>query len=294
MFCVKCSTEYQPGDKVCPSCGISLPSAEGMNSALLVGSLGAESLPPTGSAFSQPTAPSVDPPYAAFVSAFLGSLLLFSVVMFNVGDAVGRKRWDLRLSTFVATLGGFLLVWVCWQAWRRLVAVEPEGDLRSKLRHRNVTITSVVFALIGLSLAVIIGLVIGQNRAEMTQLATDSNHLEALGTRISQVRDAAEANVSQHILMYEKIEPDVQELESTLQRLRTDLVTYNAKFPDQHQQTAEQIAGVEKGLQRARLLKQQIAVAKTIKPLEPDQQWIAWQAQMQPLLDREDALDHPK
>ena len=42
------------------------------------------------------------------------------------------------------------------------------------------------------------------------------------------------------------------------------------------------------------LLKQQIAVSKQINALDTNQQFAAWKAQMQPLLDSEKALDTAK
>ena len=94
--------------------------------------------------------------------------------------------------------------------------------------------------------------------------------------------------------MYESIETNVQELNSTLRRLRTELDVYDSKFPNQHEETAKSIHSIEVGLRRASLLNRQIAVAKEIAPLDPATQWDAWQAKMQPLLQDEDALDNIK
>ncbi len=235
-----------------------------------------------------------NPPYAVFVSTLLGCLLLLSVVIFNAADAFARKRWNSRTSTLLATLGGCLLVGACWQAWKRLIAVEPETDLKLKFRHHNVIVTTVVFTLVFFAISATVGLVIGRNGAEMTQLATESNRMAALGRRISEGRNAAEATVPSQIMMYEKIEPDVQEWESSLGRLRADFAIYDAKFPDRHQETAKYIADVDVGLRRAALLKQQIAVAKAIKLFDAHEQWVGWQTRMQPLLDQDNALDSTK
>jgi len=175
-----------------------------------------------------------------------------------------------------------------------LIAAEPETDLKLKFRHRNVIVTSVVFALVFFAISAIVGVVIGRNGAEMTQLATDWNRMETLGRRISEARNAAKATVPSQIMMYEKIEHDVEEWESALGRLRGDFAIYDTKFPYQHQHTVKNIADLDVGLRRAALLKEQIAVGKAIKLLNVHQQWIAWQTRMQPLLDQENALDGTK
>ena len=111
------------------------------------------------------------------------------------------------------------------------------------------------------------------------------------GNRISKARGAVEATIASYLQMYKAIEPDVEELESTLRRLKTELAVYDRKFPAQHDQTSKSIAGIETGLRRAALLKRQIEVAKQIDALGPRQQFAAWQTLMLPLLANEEALD---
>jgi hypothetical protein len=115
-----------------------------------------------------------------------------------------------------------------------------------------------------------------------------------VGDRISKARNAVEATIPSHVQMYKTIEPDVQDLESTFRRLKTELALYNGKFPAQHEQIAKNIRGMETGLRRMALLKQEIEVSKQIEALGPNQQFAEWQAQMQPLLESEDALDKAK
>lgn len=172
--------------------------------------------------------------------------------------------------------------------------MEPEVDLRLKCRHRDIILTSGFVALIYFVISGIVGWGIGRNGAEMSRLLTDSGRVAAIAHRISEARGAAERTVQSHIAMYEKLEPDVQEFESALGRLRTDWTVYDPKFPQDHGQTAKRIAEVDIEFRRAVLLKEQIAVAKTIKSLEERQQWTAWESQMQPLLDKEVVLDNPK
>src|SRR5262249_10196013 len=103
-----------------------------------------------------------------------------------------------------------------------------------------------------------------------------------------------DANIDSYVQMYKNIEPDVKDLESTLRRLTTELAVYDGKFPMQHEQTTKSIAGMETGLQRMALIKQQIETAKQIDALDPGQQFAGWKMQMVPLLASEEKLDKSK
>jgi hypothetical protein len=294
MFCVKCGTQYGIAGLQCPSCGSPLPLPDGTVDAAPVGEPVRESRPAPASSTSQPPPPIESPPYALFVSELLGSFLLFSAVVFNAGDALGRGRWNSTPSTVIATVGGCLLIRASWRKWGEIVAMEPETDLKFEFRHRAVFRTSLAVAAIFFAISGIVGWGIGRNGAEMTQLIRDGERASALGHRISEARTAADRTVPSHIAMYEKIEPDVQEWEAALGRLKNDWTVYDGKFPEQHQQTMGYLASIGIGLRRAALLKEQIAVAKAIKSLDEQQQWTVWQNHMQPLLAAEDALDNPK
>ncbi len=142
--------------------------------------------------------------------------------------------------------------------------------------------------------AAAVGAAIGQSRAEAIQLAADLHHMTAVGNRISKARSAVEATIASYVQMYTAIAPDVQELETTLRRRKTEFGVYDGNFPAQHEQTSKSIAGMETGLRRTTLLKLQIDVSKQIDALDPAQQFAAWKAQMQPLLTSEEALDKAK
>ena len=118
--------------------------------------------------------------------------------------------------------------------------------------------------------------------------------MKSVGDRISKARSAVEATIQSYTQMYRSIEPDVEELDSTFRRLKTELAAYDGKFPGQHEETSKSIAGMDKGLRRMELLRQQIKVAKNIQALDPNQQLPAWQTQMQPLLASEEVLDKTK
>ena len=305
MFCVNCGKAYEPSYKFCNHCGFPLPSIVGQGE----GEHAPE--PPLGAATSVDTATETDEgptlvptatapppqesaPYATFVSLLLGSTLLISVVVFNVADGFARNRWQATILTAVAMVVAALLARSARCAWRRVTSIEPETDAMLKRRHRRVLRNSAIIVLLFFTSAAIIGAAIGRNRAEAVQLAADLEQLSTVGDRISKARSAVEATIPSYVQMYKTIEPDVQELEPTLPRLKTELALYDGKFPAQHEQISKNIAGVETALRRMALLKQQIEVAKQIETLNLNQQLAAWKAQMMPLLANEDALDKSK
>jgi hypothetical protein len=232
--------------------------------------------------------------YAIFVSLVLGSALFISAVIFNTAQAFARNRWESTISTVVATTAAVLLARSAWGAWRRIVVAEPEEGDMLKRRHRRVLGTSGVILVLFFTTSAIVGAAIGKSRVEAVQLSADLERMTAVGNRISKARSTVEVTIASYIVMYKAIEPDVQDLESTLGRLITELGVYDGKFPTQHEQTSKSIAGMETGLQRVALIKQQIEVAKQIDALDPGQQFTAWKMQMLPLLASEDALDKSK
>ena len=233
-------------------------------------------------------------PYAIFISLVLGSALFISPLVFNTAQAFARNRWDSTISIVVATTAAVLLARSAWSAWRRIVVAEPGEDDMLKRRHRRVLGTSGVILVLFFTASAIVGAAIGKSRVEAVQLSVDLERMTAVGNRISKTRSAVEATIASYIVMYKAIEPDVQDLESTLGRLITELGVYDGKFPTQHEQTAKSIAGMETGLQRVTLIKKQIEAAKQIDALDPGQQFAAWKMQMLPLLASEEALDKPK
>lgn len=304
MFCVNCGRQYNPADKFCNHCGHPLPSGVGATGASAGGeTVGGQPLVNAAAVEIHIQSALLAPPpnqhqeiapYAAFVLKLLSSSLLISVAVFNVADALARKRWEATTSTAVAMLAAILLARSARKTWGRVIAAEPKTDANLKRRHRNVLATGIVIVVLFFVVSAIVGTAIGQNGAEAAQLNADLEHMPAVGKRISKARTAVEATIPSYVQMYKAIEPDVQDFESTLHRLKTEWGMYDAKFPEQHQQTYKSIVAVETGLRRAELLKQQIAVARQIESLDPSHQWAVWQSQMLPLLAREDALDKLK
>lgn len=303
MFCVNCGKPYNPSDNFCNHCGHPLSSSVGQSGASAVDeAIAAQPLvdvttTETHIQSAAPASPSNQhqetAPYATFVLRLLSSSLLISLAIFNVADGLARNRWGATVSTAVAMLAAILLARSAQKTWRRVIAAEPKTGPNLKRRHRNVLATGVVIVVLFFVVSAIVGTAIGQNRAEAAQLNADLEQMAALGDRIRKSRSAVEPTISSYVQMYKAIEPDVQDFESNLRRLRTELDVYDAKFPGQHQETSKTIVGVETELRRVELLKQQIAVAKQLEVLDPRQQWAVWQSQMQPLLAREEALDNP-
>ena len=237
--------------------------------------------------------PPTNPPYSIFTSWFLGSCLFGAVSVFEVFNAIARQRWPMAVLMFIAIISTIFLGQSAWASWRRVLQLEAM-DPMTRRRPRRVLRTCIVIAVLFLTIAALLGKVIGQSGAEAAQLAADLKEMSTVGNRVSKARNAAEATIPSHVSMYKSIEPDVNELEVLFRRLKTELNIYDGKFPSQHQVTATSISNMETGLQRTTLLKKQIEVSKTIKQIVSDQQLAVWQEQMQPLLDREAALNKSK
>jgi chromosome segregation ATPase len=136
---------------------------------------------------------------------------------------------------------------------------------------------------------------IGTSGAETNSLISDVDQMSRFGDRISNARNAAKRTVPAQVEMYKSIEPDVEQLNSVLTRLRNEYATYDNKYPSLHDTIAKALGGVETGLKRMNLLRQQIATAKELADIDDaDEQFRKWQTQMQPLLDRESELDATK
>ena len=307
MHCVNCGKPYDPDYKFCNYCGYALPSSGAKEGdaapaqPMIAGDApaavaeapaisGTEPPPFPG----PPTLAVESAPYAPFVSFTLGSVLLLSVLVFNVAQAIVRNRLEYSIVNVMAALGGARLARSALVAWRRVVAAEPEMDATLKRRHQRVLRNGVIISLLFFTSAAMIGGAIGKSRDEAVQLAADLERVKTVGSLITKARTGVEATIASYVEMYKGIAPDVKDLESTLSRLKTELGIYDSKFPAQHEQTSKSIAGMETGLRRMTLLKQQIEVAKQIEALDSSEQVPAWRTQMLPLLAEEDALTKAK
>jgi hypothetical protein len=311
MFCVNCGKAYEPSFKFCNHCGHPLPLTANQSEperlpeqAVLESSpsVARVILPPDthndGQALASepvvPTPPSVSAPYAKVVSLLIGYALFVSLIVFNVAAAFTRNSWDSTISTSVATVAAVFLGLGAVRAWRQVVAVEPDTGTAAKQQHRRILRNSAIIISLFFVSAGIVGNMIGQNRAEAAELNADLEKMSTIGGRISKARNAVESTIPSYVQMYRIIEPDVQELEPTFRRLKTELALYDGKFPAQHQTTSQTIANMDVGIRRMELLKQQIEVARQIEALESARQFAAWTTQMQPLLDSEDTLNKAK
>ena len=307
MFCVSCGNSYE----FCNHCGHPLPSGVGQSvgevasdKPVLVEVATVDAARETlenhneGLTLAEPVPtpppPSEVAPYARFTSLVLGAALLMSVLVFNIGHAFSRHRWEATISTIVAMVLAALLARSARGAWHRIIAVEPENDSLLRLRHRQILRKSAVIIVLLFASAAIVGIAIGQSRAEAVQLGADLQQLTTVGGRISKARSAVQATIASYVEMYKAIEPDVQELESIEGRLKTELGVFDGKFPSQHEETSKSIVGMDQGLRRMALLKQQIEIAKQIDALDPGKQFSVWKRQMLPLISKEEELDKAK
>lgn len=231
------------------------------------------------------------PPYARFTAQLIGSCVLLSVFAFELADGAIRHQWNARFTSLVF-ICGCVVAAIAQRTWRRVVTIERDDV--SRRRHRRLLLAGSVISVGMLAGAVLVGIVIGQNRTEAAQLSADLKRMAEVGDRVSKARTAVGSTIESYVKMYEAIEPDVQDLEATLQRLKSELGIYDSKFPSQHEATAKSIVGIETGIHRATLLKQQIEVAKKISDLPPLEMSQVWREQMLPLLTQEDNLDKAK
>jgi hypothetical protein len=282
MLCSHCAFEL-PGDaRSCVKCGAQV---DGSARPLAAESTCLDNTQAVGGTLTLPsTAP---PPYALFVSQVLGLAISLSVAAFSAADNLAHGYW--RFSPFVISSVVAVAVMLRMPGtWRN---VEAGTDADGVAHQRKLLRLSIIFVVVFIGTAFIVGAAIGKNGKERAQLESDFREMSHVGGRISQARNKVERTVPAHLVMYRSIEADVENFETISRRLQADLAVYDEKFPEQHDQTAKSLQSIGVGLKRAGLLKQQIGVARDIESLDPVPRWRAWQDRMQPLLDAEDALN---
>jgi hypothetical protein len=180
-------------------------------------------------------------------------------------------------------------------AIRKAGRIRAIGAADVLLRRKKLIRRSILFAVLFIGTAVLVGNGIGASGAETNSLIADSDQMSRLGERISNARNAAERNVPAQVVMYKSIEPDVEQLRSVLAKLQEEWASYDRKYPSQHETVARTLRGIDTGVKRTALLRQQIAAAKEIGNIDDaDEQFRTWRKTMQPLLDRENELDSAK
>jgi general stress protein CsbA len=234
------------------------------------------------------------PPYAAFAIRFLSASIVGSFLVVNLADAIARGHWVAKVYTIILLVIAILFAKSTSAVWHQIITTEPETDPALKRIHRRVLRRCAVMFILLFTAAAAVGSAIGTSGSQEIKLTADLAQVQVVGSRISKARDSVEPTVASHIQMYRTIEPDVLGLNAALQKLRDDYRIYDSKFPEQHKTILANQADVETGLQRMAILELQIGVAKQIDALDPNLQLAAWNQQMQPLLDREDALDSTK
>ena len=230
-------------------------------------------------------------PYANLTIQSASAVFLLSASIFTLIESPGPSAAAVMVAV-ISILLATVVSGVARKQWNKVLAIEPHTNTKFRSRHRKFVVTGIVFILLSIGLAGLLGFVIGQNRRESVQLESDRQHQLDLAERITKARTRAAATISSYVGMYAAIVPDVQDYSATLRRLSSDIEIYDEKFPNQHADTMKFKASVDKEIQRAALLRQQIDVAKAIESLDEFQQKAAWQRDMVPLLQQEDRLDH--
>ena len=273
MFCSTCTTELAADSNFCVKCGTTVgqfPIARDTSAPIAA---------PTA------TITAAGPPYALFASLALGLGLSLAVVAFIAADNLAHSYWRISFLAVICSIVAALLMFRLPLIWWRIEKHADELGYQKKILR-----VSVIFVLLFVTTAAIVGWAIGKTGSETAQLIADLHEMSRIGKRISEARNSVQPNVPDHIVMYKEIEPDVQSFDVVLRRLRAELPIYDDKFPAQHESTLRSIDSINVGLKRASLLLQQIAVAKEIERLDPDPRFVAWKERMQPLLDAEHSL----
>ena len=238
-------------------------------------------------------ATSVSAPYARFAVQLLLACLCASVGVFAFFDASARNASAFGVETLSLALTA-VFGWLGFATYRVIMVSESKSE--PKLRHlgRKALVTGVILVFLYLGLAALLGSVIGQNRAEATQLSVDIEHQKELADRITRERSAVSDSISSYLDMYARIESDVKDYSSTVLRLRQEVYLYDSKFPEQTESMRKYASTIEREIRRSDLLKKQIDSARQIGSLDPYQQLVVWRSKMVPILDEEDALDKSK
>jgi Double zinc ribbon len=304
-FCVNCGKPYDQSYKFCNYCGHLLPDAHFQSKREPPAREPVKE--PSSLAQSQQAQPTVTDnslpsslkvwkvPYAAFTLWFLASVGSCSCAFFTAAYAVGRNSFgDITITLFTFSLiATVFLVAAMKRTWNKVVLSESSADAGRKWRRNRILIKAAVLAILFLSMSAGVGYVIGLNGAEAAQVLTDFAQMRTLGDRISKARSPnGDQGIPWYIEMYKSIEPDVTSLDVVLHRLTNEYPSYIEKFPDGDTEGPKTMSDLNIGLRRMALLKQQIAVAKTMGGLSPAEQSSIWTSEMYPLLKEEDALDN--
>lgn len=232
----------------------------------------------------------INPPVVRFVLLALGTMISISVIAFAVADNIARSGLSIWIPLLVAIVALSFLLYHDGKTLGTLkclsVANEAVGQARIRLLRQSV-VFGVLFAII----ASAVGYAIGTSGNETRQLLVDEDRYTKIGDRISEQRNAAAKTITAQIVMYDKLEPDVHAFAAICGTLHKELAIYDEKYPSQHQTTETALHNIDNGSKRATLLLEQIEVARRLSFLSEARQWSAWQSEMQPLLDQENALN---
>jgi len=215
------------------------------------------------------------------------------VLAFAVADDVARRHFYFGPLIFFCALTALMVaVWpmhTTYVALQRAEAAEPEDqDLpqaRAKLRSRSM-LFGTLFALT----AGLVGYLIGASGAATEKLVSDFRKFNDLGDRITEMRSSAEGTLASEFVAYGKLRGPVKEFRNIAKEIRTELTSYDARYPNSHDATKQWMDAMDAAVQRSDLIEKEIEVARRIENMPQDHWESTWQAEMQPLLDEEEAI----
>jgi hypothetical protein len=292
VFCNNCGKPI--GDVLeCQFCGWSaaatrVPAAVAVNEEASASAAVPELQPELVSPSPLPRAP-----YDKLVLSFLINAVLSSVAAFLIAYSLplGETR-HLGIAiacSAIAVLGAY---W-CRRLWFVVVQTEPQHDGAASARQSKVLTMAGIMLLLFWAAAAGVGWAIGRSGVETEQRRADSHRMGELASVISRHRSAAGVSIQDNIEMYESIEEPVEEYQECLARLEGEWALYQQKHPNS-EAAAKSLRNISRESERAKLLMEQIDVAKQMLPLAPAYQRTVWQQKMTPLLQAENELDTAK
>ncbi len=231
------------------------------------------------------------PTYSGVVFCLMSSMFMIAVAIFDICQWITQEG---TLDKFVRpALIGLIatgLSFASRRMWARNVA--PLISLETSTRNmRRITTTTTTIGILLICTAILLGWLIGISRKQLRALDVDLAKYAAIGENISQARNKAGDTIADYVRMYEMIEPDVVALQTCNSRLILELGDYDKEFPEYHAQTARSMENVTITQRRMALLTKEIAVAKRVKTMEPEEQRAVWLGELVPIAQEEDKLD---
>ncbi len=236
------------------------------------------------------------PPYASFIIGLVLATLLLAVPMAAIGFGVGANSPDAfpvaSAITLVAVVG--LATWIK-KSWEKIKQAEPDTDSKFKRKHRmlgQIMFAVVCFILAGAGSA---GFTMGERSAQIREFMSQVKSLAEKGKadklRFMEIAKRETATMPEYIQRCRDLEPAANQYESSLLQMKALFRSYSEKLAKKKQEpmlTVETIMQMD--LDGIIVVKREVAAAKQLADLPPDQQMQFYRDNIQPIMREEDRL----